>query len=237
MDEIGADEVSLGDTLTTVYDVLLNRYGPQHWWPGDSPFEMMVGAVLTQAASWTNVEKAIANLKEADALSPRAIRELEQDDLARLVYPSGYYNAKARKLKALAEFIGSKFADDITSMASVDTGVLRAQLLGVHGIGEETADDILLYPLDKPAFVIDEYARRLLSRLGIAPEAGPYKLYRSTFTDNLPEDTKMFAEYHALIVRHGMENCQKSPVCGGCCLLEICPTGQSTEVALHGIDD
>lgn len=221
------DETPIGDRLTAVYKALLRRYGPQDWWPGDSPFEMMVGAVLTQAASWTNVEKAIANLKGVNALSPKALRELGDDDLARLVYPSGYYNAKARKLKALAEFIGAKFDDDIGSMAHVETGIMRAQLLQVYGIGEETADDILLYPLGKPVFVIDTYARRLLHRLGLAPEAGSYALYQNLFIRHLAEDRELYSEYHALIVRHGRETCQKRPVCSGCCLLDVCPTGQA----------
>jgi endonuclease-3 related protein len=172
--------------LMAIYESLLDRYGPQDWWPGDSPFEMMVGAVLTQAASWTNVEMAIANLKKADVLPPKAIRELDQEELAALVYPSGYYNAKARKLKALSVFIGDRFGDDLDRMASANMEALRAELLGVYGIGEETADDILLYPLGMPAFVIDTYAKRLLFRLGLAPEKGPYKLYRTLFAGSLP---------------------------------------------------
>lgn len=212
---------------------MVERYGTQDWWPADSPFEMMVGAVLTQAASWTNVEKAIANLKEADAMSPEAIRKLDQEELARLVYPSGYYNAKARKLKALSEFIGDSYGDDLAAMATVDVEVIRRQLLAVHGIGEETADDILLYPLGMPAFVVDTYARRLLFRLGVAPETGTYAFYRSIFTDNLTESAEVFSEYHALIVRHGKEACGKRPVCGGCCLLDFCPTGQSLEKGPH----
>ena len=213
--------------LMAIYESLLDRYGPQDWWPGDSPFEMMVGAVLTQAASWTNVEMAIANLKKADVLSPKAIRELDQEELAALVYPSGYYNAKACKLKALSVFIGDRFGDDLDRMASADMEALRAELLGVYGIGEETADDILLYPLGMPAFVIDTYAKRLLFRLGLAPEKGPYKLYRTLFAGSLPQSAELYSEYHALVVRHGKESCGKRPACKGCCLLDICPTGQA----------
>ena len=220
------DRKPMSERLMAVYKALLGRYGPQDWWPGDSPFEMMVGAVLTQAASWTNVEMAIANLKKADVLSPKAIRELEQEELAALVYSSGYYNAKARKLKALADFIGDRFGDDLDRMASADMESLRADLLGVYGIGEETADDILLYPLGMPAFVVDAYAKRLLFRLGLAPERGPYKLYRTLFTDNLPANAQLYSEYHALVVRHGKETCGKKPACTECCLLDICPTGQ-----------
>ena len=227
-----ADERPVGDKLTTVFDALLKRYGPQDWWPGDSPFEMMVGAILTQAASWTNVEKAIVNLKEADALSPRAIRDMDVDELAQLVYPSGYYNAKARKLKALAHFLGARYGDDLGAMASTDIGPLRDELLAISGIGQETADDILLYPLGKPAFVVDNYTRRLLYRLGLAPETWPYASYRSLFLGSLPENTTMFAEFHALIVRHGKESCRKRPMCAGCCLADICPTGQAANAGL-----
>ena len=186
----------------------------------------MVGAILTQAAAWTNVEKAIANLNAADALSPSALREMPVEELARLVYSSGYFNAKARKLKALADFLGQRFGDDIEAMAREAVETLRARLLGVHGVGEETADDILLYAADKPVFVIDAYTRRVFHRLGLAPASGPYSAYQSLFTENLTPDATMFGEYHALIVRHGAEVCKKLPLCEGCCLLEVCPTGR-----------
>jgi endonuclease-3 related protein len=215
----------LREQLLDVFERMLGRYGPQHWWPGDTWFEMMVGAVLTQSAAWGNVEKAISNLKAADALSPEAIRAIDEPELARLIYPSGYYNAKARKLKALALFIGREYADDVESMRQSDMEALREELLGVHGIGKETADDILLYALDKPSFVIDSYTRRIFSRLHLAPEHGPYSAYRSIFTDNLPASVELFGEYHALIVSHCKDVCRKRPVCEGCCLLEICPTG------------
>ena len=211
--------------LREVYDRLLARFGPQHWWPAETRFEVMVGAVLTQATAWSNVEKAIGRLKTADALSPAGIRRLPVDELAQLVYPSGYYNAKARKLKALAAYLGEVFGDDLDAMGRSDTLALREELLGIHGIGEETADDILLYALGKPVFVVDAYTRRLFHRLGLAPERGPYSEYSGLFTDNLPHDTAMFGEYHALIVRLGVEHCRKTPACNGCCLLEVCPTG------------
>ena len=213
------------ERLLDIYDRMLERYGPQRWWPGDTTFEVMAGAVLTQAAAWTNVEKAIKNLVEADALSPRAMRRLSHDELARLVYPSGYYNSKARKLKALVEYIGRRFDDDLDAMAREDVDVLRGELLGVYGIGEETADDILLYALGKPVFVVDNYTRRAFWRLGMASEKGSYSVYRSLFMDHLPHDPGLFNEYHALIVRHGNEACRRRPLCQSCCLLEVCPTG------------
>jgi len=211
--------------LLDVYDRLLERYGPQHWWPAETRFEMMVGAVLTQAVSWDNVEKAISNLKAADALSPQAIRQLPHDDLARLVYPAGYYNAKARKLKALSEYLGDRYDDDPETMAGVELGALRAELLEVHGIGEETADDILLYAAGKPAFVIDSHTQRLFFRLGLGPERGTYAGYQALFESRLPADAELFGEYHALIDHHASTVCKKTPLCHGCCLVEICPTG------------
>ena len=216
----------LRDLLLDIYDRMLRRHGPQHWWPGDTPFEVMVGAILTQAASWSNVRKAISNLKDADALSPEAIRSMSTEELARLVYPSGYYNSKARKLKALAAYLGQRFDDDPNSMSREDPEELRQELLGVYGIGEETADDILLYAVGKPAFVIDAYTRRVFSRLGLAPDQGSYGNYRSLFTETLVHDREIFAEYHALIVRHGREVCRKRPLCEACCLREVCPTGR-----------
>ena len=183
--------------------------------------------MLTQAAAWTNVERAISNLNAADALCARAIRALPHDELARLIYPSGYYNSKARKLKALSEYLGSRFGDDLDSMSREDADSLRSELLSVYGIGEETADDILLYALEKPVFVIDNYTRRIFHRLGLCPEKGAYSAYSSMFTRSLPEEQQLFAEYHALIVRHAVEACKKQPKCQDCCLLELCPTGKA----------
>ena len=222
----GEGKATVRITLLDIYERMLERYGSQSWWPGETRFEIMVGAILTQAVSWSNVEKSIANLKAADALSPRAIRELPQDELAVLVYSAGYYNAKARKLKALAEYLGKRFDDDLDAMAREEADALRAELIGVHGIGEETADDILLYAMGKPAFVVDAFTRRVFSRLGLAPERGQYSTYRDLFMHHLPADQGLFAEYHALIVCHAKNVCTKKPLCRGCCLLQLCPTGR-----------
>ncbi len=219
-------------SLGEVYELMLGRYGPQHWWPADSWFEMMVGAVLTQSAAWTNVEKAIGNLKSVGKLSPEAIRTTPQDELAALVYPSGYYNAKARKLKALAEYLGTTWEDDIDAMAGADLAPLRVELLAVHGVGEETVDDILLYALDKPVFVIDAYTRRLVDRLGLAPGEDRYSAYQALFIERLEPDAEVYGEYHALIVRHAKEACRKTaPLCNGCVLREVCATGRGGEFA------
>ena len=221
-------------SLAGLYDLLLGRYGPQHWWPADSQFEMMVGAVLTQSAAWTNVEKAIGNLKSAGKLSAVAIRATPQDELATLVYPSGYYNAKARKLKALAEYLGDTWGDDIDAMARAELANLRAELLAVHGVGEETADDILLYALDKPVFVIDTFTRRLIDRLGLAPGEDKYSAYQALFMERVAPDAEVYGEYHALIVRHAKEACRKTaPLCDGCVLQRVCPTGRGELIEGH----
>ena len=220
-------ESRLSHRLHDIFDRMLSRYGGQGWWPADSPFEVMVGAVLTQATAWTNVETAISRLKDAGALSPEAIRELDANALAELIYSSGFYNSKAQRLKALTRYIGDTYGDDIEAMRREDGAKLRRELLGVKGIGEETADAILLYALGKPSFVVDAYTRRLLGRLGITPQSETYAAYQQMFSDNLSRDTALFAEYHALIVEHCKAACRVKPVCEGCCLREICPTGQA----------
>ncbi len=225
--DVSGSTGKMADQLMEVYRRLLERYGPQGWWPADTPFEVMVGAVLTQATSWRNVEKAIANLESADVLNPAALRSIPELELARLLYPAGYYNAKARKLKALAGFLGEECNDDVEALARYDTDTLRAKLLEVHGIGEETADDILLYSAGKPVFVVDAFTKRLFIRLGLAPEAGSYSTYQELFMDNLTPDASLFGEYHALIVTHAKDICKKRPLCDGCCLLDVCPTGKA----------
>ena len=215
------------DRLSEIYDRLLERYGPQNWWPADTPIEVMVGAVLTQAASWTNVEQALANLRDADALSSQAIRDMPLPELASLVHPSGYYNDKARKLKALCQFLHDFCEDDIDSMAFRPTQELRIELLRVYGIGNETADDILLYALGHPIFVVDTYTRRLMHRIGIVDERMNYSKLQALFMDNLPSAAQYFNEFHALIVRHSVVTCKKSPECEGCPILDICEFGTS----------
>ena len=206
---------------------MLRHYGPQQWWPGDTCFEIMAGAVLTQATSWTNAAKAISNLKVVDALTPRAIRSLSHKKLAALIYPCGYYNSKAQKLKALAEYLGQRFNDDLKAMSDEKIDVLRPQLLEVYGIGEETADDILLYALGKSAFVVDSYTKRLFFRLGLAPEKASYSTYIGMVHTDLPSSPELFNEYHGLIVHHCKEVCRKEPLCQTCCLVEVCPTGKT----------
>jgi endonuclease-3 related protein len=216
------------EKLLNIYYRLLERYGPQHWWPGQGPFEVMVGAVLTQSAAWTNVEKAIRNLRETGALSPKALRRLPVSELAALIFPSGYYNAKALKLKALADYLG-KYQDDLDRLFAVGTCQLRRELLGVHGIGEETADSILLYAAGRPVFVVDAYTRRIFGRAGLVPARGSYTDHQSLFMENLPADVGLFNEYHALLVCLGKNVCRRRPLCQQCCLNgDFCRFGEAS---------
>lgn len=216
------------DVLKGVYARLLDYYGPQHWWPADSPFEMMVGAVLTQNTTWSNVEKAVSKLKEKGLLCPDKIRAARLDVLEEAVRSSGYYKSKAIKLKRLAQFLDENFNDDLEAMSAKDPWELRADLLSVWGIGPETADSIVLYAAGLPVFVVDAYTKRMLSRLDICDEKIDYALCQAIFMDNLASDAALFNEYHGLIVRHGKETCRKKvPQCFSCPLLEMCPTGQS----------
>lgn len=214
------------DLLTEVFHRLFRRYGPQHWWPGEGPLEVIVGAILTQSAAWGNVEKALANLKRAGALSPRAIRQMPLEELASLVRPSGYYTVKARKLKAFMEHL-ARYGDDLGAMMAQDTTALREELLSIYGVGEETADDILLYVAQRPVFVIDAYTRRIVDRLGLAPPRRDYSGYQALFHQALPRDPGLFNEYHALLVRLGKEVCRREPRCPLCPLADLCATGRA----------
>ena len=213
--------------LERVYSLLFVEYGPQGWWPGDGPFDVVIGAILTQSAAWTNVEMALANLKAAGCWSLEAIHRKPQDELAAIIRPSGYFNAKARKLKAFAAHAVTNYGGVLNRFLSIPMEPLRAELLCIHGIGPETADDIVLYGAEKPSFVIDSYTRRIVGRLGIAPVgmADTYEAHQALFQSHLPPDAPMFNEYHALLDRHAKEACAKAPRCAGCCLLEVCATG------------
>lgn len=209
--------------LLEIYHCLLERYGPQHWWPAEDPFEVIVGAILTQSAAWVNVEQALSNLKAARALSPAGLRYLTLNRLAELIRPCGYYNAKAIKLKAFMERLGLRHDDDLGQLFDLDVDGLRRELLSIHGVGEETADSIILYAAKKPVFVIDAYTRRIMRRLGLAPESDSYGAFQALFAENLPQEEGLFNEYHALLVRHAKEVCRKAPRCQVCCLRSLCP--------------
>ncbi len=210
--------------IRRVYDRLLAHHGPQGWWPGDGPFETIAGAILTQNTAWANVEKALANLRAADAMSWPAIRAMPEGALALLVRPSGYFNAKARKLKAFAAYMEGR--GDALHGNPGGAKELRAELLAVHGIGPETADDIVLYAAGLASFVIDAYTQRIVDRLGIAPEPRTYSAYQALFEDHLPPDAPAYNEYHALLDAHAKAVCTKrEPRCGACVLLDMCPEG------------
>jgi len=198
------------------------RYGPQYWWPAQEPFEIIVGAILTQSAAWGNVEKAIANLKTAKALSPKALRRLPHPEVARLIHPCGYYNAKALKLKFFARWLGEYYDDNLNKLFANNIDHIRQQLLSIHGIGQETADSIILYVANKPIFVIDAYTRRIISRIGLAPSSNNYTAYQTLFMENLPADARLFNEYHALLVCLAKNVCRPRPLCQQCCLDDIC---------------
>jgi endonuclease-3 related protein len=212
--------------LLTIYERLMQAYGPQGWWPGDGPLQVMVGAVLTQATNWRNVERAIARLAEAGMISAEALALAPREVLEELVRPTGYYRAKAERLQSLARMLLESCQGDIERLKGLPPQALREMLLRVRGIGPETADSILLYALDCPYFVVDAYTRRLFRRLGCGPRGNSYHEWQRFFMEALPPDATLFNEYHALIVRHGKERCRPRPRCPGCPLLDLCPTGR-----------
>ncbi len=203
--------------LKAIYRALYQTYGPQHWWPGDTPFEVLVGAVLTQNTSWANVEKAIANLKRERVLTFSRMINVAPEKLALLIRPSGYFNIKTKRLRHLLLFIHTHYSDSIARMFAADSVRLRQQLLEVNGIGPETADSILLYAGEKPFFVVDAYTKRIFSRQGLIAGNADYRAVQYLFMDNLPRNTRFYNEYHALIVRIGKEHCKKAkPLCSDC---------------------
>ena len=203
-----------------VYRMLLDQHGTRKWWPAESRFEVMVGAILTQNTAWTNVEKAIANLKAADMLGAKVIVQAEQEVLAGLIRPSGYFNVKARRLRNFCEWYAGH--GGYGKLRYWPTARLREALLGVHGVGHETADDILLYAFNRPVFVIDAYTRRVFGRLGHIGGDEPYDEIRAAFEQQLTSQPRVFAEYHALIVQHGKHVCQSRPRCEACTLNAGC---------------
>lgn len=202
--------------LHEIYQRLYRAFGPQCWWPGESPFEIAVGAILTQNTNWGNVEKAIENLKREKVLSAKSIHEIRVDKLASLIKPAGYFNVKAKRLKAFIGSLMNEHHGSMKRMKNEKMQTLRAKLLKVNGVGPETADSILLYALEKPVFVIDAYTKRVLSRHGIMEHENPYEEFQELFHSSLKRDVKLFNEYHALFVRLGKTYCRKKPRCEEC---------------------
>ena len=202
--------------LVEIYERLLRTVGPRHWWPGESPFEVIVGAILTQNTSWTNVEKAIENLKGMGILSPSGIKGIGRDELAQVIRPSGFYRLKANRLKRFVQFFYEEFDGDMRLMKSQDLVSLRERLLKVDGIGPETADSIILYALEKPIFVVDGYTRRVFSRHNLISEKWSYEEVQRMVMGELGRDVGVYNEFHALLVFLGKHWCRRVPRCHGC---------------------
>jgi len=204
--------------LLDIYRRLLDHFGPRRWWPAQTPFEVMVGAILTQNTAWANVKKAIANLEAEGALEPKALAKLPLPKLRRLIRPSGYFNQKAKKLRAfLRFFLAEPYRGSVKRLAAEDMEKLRAALLNIWGIGPETADSILLYALGKPIFVIDAYTRRVFARLGLTAGEADYAELQVYFTQRLPRKIALYNDYHAQVVALGNQYCRAKPRC------ELCP--------------
>ncbi len=204
------------NTLEEFYETLLAACGPQHWWPGDTPTEIAIGAILTQNTNWRNVERAIEQLRAADMLSWPAIHHAEFERVAELIRPAGYFRIKTRRLKNFASWLADNFDGKIENLGRQPLFEAREQLLSVNGIGPETADSILLYALNMPTFVVDAYTARIAIRHGLIDESAGYDELKALFEDNLPEDVELFNEYHALIVNVGKHHCKPKPRCEGC---------------------
>ena len=210
--------------LLRYYEALSGALGPMHWWPAQTPFEVIVGAILTQSTAWGNVERAIANLRTAGVLTAPALRRISSARLSALVRPSGYFRQKAKKLKAFVRFLDTEFGGSLKRMFRTPTAELREKLLSVHGIGPETADSILLYAGNHPVFVVDAYTHRMFGRHGITDGAPDYEKVRAMIESSLPKQVDLFNEFHALIVNTGKNWCRKTaPRCEECPLRPLLP--------------
>ncbi len=207
--------------LLEIFYTLYKAFGPQHWWPGKTPFEIAVGAILTQNTNWGNAEKAINNLKKEKALNSKSLHAMSHEKLASLIRPAGYFNIKAKRLKHFLSFLVNHYNGSMKRMKNEDTRALRESFLNVYGIGPETADSILLYALEKPVFVIDAYTQRILQRHKLVSEKAAYLELQELFHKNLPLDVNLFNEYHALFVMLGKDYCKPKPRCEGCPLKKI----------------
>lgn len=218
--------MSTARTLRSIYARLEKHYGPTHWWPGDTAFEIAVGAILTQNTAWTNVEKAIANLKRAKLLNPKAILKADDAILHEILRPSGYFRVKSVRLRSFCRYLTKHYGGSMSRMSKRPLEQLRPELLAVDGIGPETADDILLYACGKVVFVVDAYTRRILGRHGIVDASIEYESLRAIFEKHLPGDLPLFKEYHGLIVYTGKDFCRRNPRCSECPLAPLLKPGQ-----------
>ncbi len=207
--------------LNDIYNSLFKSFGKQYWWPGETDFEVVIGAILTQNTNWTNVEKAIRNLKTAKVFTPKKLYEIKIEKLAELIKPSGYFNVKAKRLKHFIEWLFLNYNGSLSKLFKLDYATLRDQLLTVNGIGRETADSIILYAAEKPTFVVDAYTKRVLVRHKLITEDYDYDEIKAVFEDNLPEKVSLYNEYHALIVMVGKHYCKPKMQCEECPLKNI----------------
>jgi endonuclease-3 related protein len=205
-----------GRVLEQFYNTLRDAYGEQHWWPGDSPTEVAIGAILVQNTNWRNVERAISNLSAAGALDWARLRDLAPEEVAGLIRPAGYHRLKTRRLKNFVTWLWERGDGDLENLRGMPLSVLREELLGINGVGPETADSILLYALEMPTFVVDTYTARVAIRHGLLEPGGGYAELKALFEDNLPEDVRLFNEYHALLVAVGKRHCKPQARCEGC---------------------
>jgi endonuclease-3 related protein len=200
-----------------IYNLLLRHFGPQHWWPGRTGFEIIIGAILTQNTNWTNVEKAISNLRRRKLLNLKAMLKADKARLLECIRPSGYYNQKQKKIENFLDLIVREYKGSVNFMNKQGISTVREKLLDVNGIGPETADSILLYALNKKVFVVDAYTKRILLRHNMAEEKADYHEIQRNITDNFPKSLRKYNEFHALLVRTGKEFCKKTnPLCEKC---------------------
>lgn len=213
-------------TLQQLFEHMAGHYGHTGWWPGDTPFEIAIGAILTQNTAWTNVEKAIANLKAEGLLAPRALWEAPSKSVEIALRPSGYFRQKTKRVKGFCAHLLEHYGGSMKAMARRPLAALREELLALHGIGPETADDILLYACGKPIFVVDAYTRRILSRHGLTPASIGYDALQAIFHQALKHEVEYFKEFHGLIVWTGKDFCRTNPKCTGCPLAPLLAPGQ-----------
>jgi len=202
--------------LIDFFESLLSYYGRQQWWPAENAFEVVIGAILTQNTVWTNVEKAIINLKTHRVLSPEKLEEIKEETLASLIKPTGFFNQKAKRIKTFLAFLNDKYNNSIERMAQVNFEVIRSELLAINGIGAETADSVLLYACNKPTFVVDAYTKRIFSRIGYIIESMSYEELKQWIETRIPKNVPLFNEFHALLVTHGKQYCKTKPRCLEC---------------------
>lgn len=215
--------------LMVIYQRLLNDYGTHDWWPAQTPFEVVIGAILTQNTNWKNVEQALNNLRRAEALNPETIRQLSTPKLERLIRPSGFFRQKSERLKLFCQHLKERHQDRLDLWLKQDFDQVRNELLDLKGIGPETADSIMLYAGQRLTFVVDAYTNRVFTRLGLLKGKEKYAEVRKMFMREVEPDVKIYNEYHALIVNHCKEHCRKKPLCQDCPLFDMCKFEQKSE--------